>query len=75
MEANDLVTVYTVASPVQAEIIKNALHAQGIRCFLEEEDQAGLAGLMGIAIKVQVPAVDADRAEKFLRTHEPRVGA
>ncbi len=70
MDIKDLVTVYTLADPVKAEIIKNALHAEGIRCFLEGANQAGEAGLMMFEIKVQVPAKDADRARKILREHE-----
>jgi hypothetical protein len=55
---------------VQAEIIKNALEAEGMRCFLEQEDQGGWAGLMNISVKVQVPAADAERARRFIRDHE-----
>ena len=42
MDTNDLVAVYTVANPVKAEIIKNALAGEGIRCFIEGENQAGI---------------------------------
>jgi hypothetical protein len=70
MEYNELVTVYTLSDPIKAEIIKNALHIEGIRCFLEGIDQAAAAGLMAIPIRVQVPAQDADRAAKFIKKHE-----
>ena len=70
MDTNDLVVVYTVANPVKAEIIKNALAEEGIRCFIEGENQAGEAGLIGIAIRLLVPAADADRAAKFIEQHE-----
>ena len=63
-----LVTVYTVENPVEAEIIQNALHAEGIRCFLEGENQAG--GLTAMEIKIQVPIADADRARKLIASHE-----
>ena len=46
MNSQDLVTVYTVANSVQAEIIKNALQAEGIRCFVDGINQAAEAGLM-----------------------------
>jgi hypothetical protein len=72
MEYDDLVTVYTVADAVTAEIIKNALQAEGIACFLENENQAGEAGILGLAVKVQVRAGDADRARKFILAHEKR---
>ena len=45
MESQDLVTIYTVGNPIQAEIIKNALQAEGIRCFIDGENQAAEAGL------------------------------
>jgi hypothetical protein len=70
---HQLVTVYTVDNPVKAEIIQNALHDEGIRCFLEGENQAGEAGLVAFEIKIQVPIADADRARKFIESHEPRI--
>jgi hypothetical protein len=69
-EMNDLVAVYTVANPVQAEIIKNALAEEGIRCFIEDENQAGAVGLIGIQIRLFVPARDAERAARFIERHE-----
>lgn len=73
LDIHQLVTVYTVNNPVTAEIIQNALHNEGIRCFLEGENQAGEAGLTGLEIKVQVPIDDADRARAFIEAHERRV--
>jgi hypothetical protein len=70
MDSNELVTVYTLSDPVKAEIIKNALHAEGIRCFLEGEGQAGIAGVTGFEIQVQVPAEDGDRATRVIKAHE-----
>jgi hypothetical protein len=70
MANQDLVTVYTVNNAVEAEIIKNALSAEGIRAFIEGENQAGEAGLTGIEIQIQVANSDADRARKFLKKHE-----
>jgi hypothetical protein len=72
MEYNELVTECTVADPIKAEIVKNALNAEGIRCWLEGIHQAGATGLMALDIKVQVRAGDADRAGKYLKSHEPR---
>jgi hypothetical protein len=65
-----LVTVYSVANPVAAEVIKNALHGEGIRCVLEGAQQAGVVGIIGLSIKIQVRAGDADRAAKFIHRHE-----
>jgi len=70
MDTNDLVAVYTVANPVKAEIIKNALAEEGIRCFIEGENQAGESGLIGIAIRLFVPTADAKRAAMFIDEHE-----
>jgi hypothetical protein len=70
MESSELVTVYTLADPVKAEIIKNALEDEGIRCFLDGANQAGEIGLMVFEIKVQVPAADAERARRFIEAHE-----
>jgi hypothetical protein len=73
MDHNDLVTVYTLGDPIKADIIKNALHAEGIRCFLEGHNQAGdPLNLMSIDIKIQVPAADADRAARFIQKHEEK---
>ena len=70
MEINDPVCVYTLNDGIKAEVIKNYLHAQGIRCFLDGEN-AGDLGLNAFAIRVMVPAIDADRARKLLERHEP----
>lgn len=71
MDTNDLVTVYTVSNPVEAEIIRNAIQAEGIRCFLDGAQQAADVGLLVFEIGVMVPAEDADRARKLIEQHEP----
>jgi hypothetical protein len=68
--SDDLVAVYTVSNPVKAEIIKNALEGEGIRCFIEGENQAGEAGLIGIHIRLFVPANQVERAARFIEEHE-----
>jgi hypothetical protein len=70
MASDDLVAVYSVSNPVEAEIIKNALEAEGIRCFIEGENQAGEAGLIALQIRLFVPANQAERAAKFIEEHE-----
>lgn len=72
MDIHDLVTVYTVTNPVEAEVIKNALQDEGMRCFLEGSTQAGEVGIGAFEIKIQVPAGDADRAGKFIHAHAPQ---
>ena len=72
LDIHQLVTVYTVNNPITAEIIENALHDEGIRCFLDGEHQAGETGLAALEIKIQVPIADSDRARAFIASHERR---
>jgi hypothetical protein len=69
VDAKELVTVYTVANSVEAQIIKNALQDEGIRAFVEGSNQAAEAGLVGLPIAIEVAAGDADRARKFIEHH------
>jgi hypothetical protein len=64
--SDELVTVYSLKSATQAEVIKIALEANGIPCFLEGESQAGLAGIFDI--EVQVQAADADAARELIES-------
>src|SRR5437870_4630375 len=70
MAREALVTVSSVANPVEAEVIRNGLSAEGIECFLEGAQQAGVIGTMAFPIKIQVPAKEAGRAEKYIREHQ-----
>jgi hypothetical protein len=72
MDIKDLVTVYTVANPAEAEIIKNYLQSEGIHCFLEGVNQAAYPGLISFEITLQVAAADADRARKLVAAREAR---
>ncbi len=67
MDPQDLVCVYTVGDNNLAEIIKNALQSEGIKASIENENQAGLSGVLDI--KICVRAIDADRAQKFIESH------
>ena len=69
MAMQELVTVYTLTNPMKAEILKNFLEGEGIRCFLEGAEEAADAGLPGIDIKIQVPAADAERARELITSH------
>jgi hypothetical protein len=71
MDTKELVTVYTVANPVEAEIIRNALQVEGIRAFVEGGNQAADPGLISIPIHIEVQAGDADRARRFIESHQP----
>src|SRR5262249_24466198 len=68
MKSEELVTIYTVNNPIEAEIIKTALEAEGLSCFLEGFNQAG--GITGVEIKIQVPADQVEQAREILAEHE-----
>jgi hypothetical protein len=69
MDEQDLVEVYSVKSSPAAEIIKNALEAEGIPCRLDNESQAGMTGIFDV--KVLVRAADEARARELILTHAP----
>jgi hypothetical protein len=64
----ELVTIYTAMDETDAEVVKMALDVEGIPTFLENANQAGLAGC--IPVKVQVPESVAERAKTFIAKHE-----
>ena len=64
----ELVEVYTVPDPNVAEIINATLQSDGISCWIEGENQAGLAGVL--SIKLLTRAQDADRARRIVATFD-----
>jgi hypothetical protein len=66
---DDIVTVYTTDNATQAEILRSALHGEGIKCEIGGERQAGLTGLGSMEIQLLVRAEDADRAREFIEKH------
>jgi hypothetical protein len=64
-DKQDLVSVYTVKSPAEAEVIRGALESAGISCMIGGETQAGLAGVL--EIDILTPADEAERARKHLK--------
>jgi hypothetical protein len=66
----DLVEVYTVTDPSLAEIIKAALQRDGIACWIEGENQAGLAGILSISLLTR--ARDADLARRIVKSYDHR---
>jgi hypothetical protein len=72
VDSQELVAVYTVSNPVEAEIIKNALLAEGIKSFVDGELQAAESGLTGLPVRINVAAADARRAREFIEAHERR---
>lgn len=67
MEADDIVSVYRVTDPHQAEIIRGALQGEGITCELGGQNQAGFTGVWEIEILVR--ADDASRAREVIESH------
>lgn len=63
-----LVEVYTITDPNLAEIIKATLQRDGISCWIEGENQAGLSGVL--SIKLLTRARDADRAMRIIDTFD-----
>lgn len=70
MKPDDLTTVYSTDDANAAEVLCNALHAEGIKCEIDGESQAGLTGVGVLEIKLLVRAEDYDRARSFIDSHE-----
>ena len=62
------VDVYSVPDANLAEIIKAHLEQEGIACWIEGENQAGLAGILPIRLLVR--AGDAERARVIVDTFD-----
>ena len=61
----NLVTVCTVKSATEAELIRSALEAVGIACQIGNESQAGFAGVFEIDLLTHANNLEA--AQKYLR--------
>jgi hypothetical protein len=66
---DDLLTVYSTDNAIDAEVLRAALHGEGMRCEISGENQAGLTGIGGLEIQLLVRAEDFDRARAFLESH------
>ena len=69
MDKNELQTVYSTNDANEAEIICGALHAEGMKCEIVGERQAGLTGLDTMEIQIVVRAEDYDKAKAFVDAH------
>lgn len=67
--ADDLVSVYQTTDVGRAEVLRTVLASQGIDAFVENENQAGLSGVLECRVLVRV-ADEAD-ARSFIIEHEP----
>jgi|GEM_PF-3093303 hypothetical protein len=50
---DDILTVYTTDNANEAEVLRAALHGEGIKCEVGGESQAGLAGTIEIQLLVR----------------------
>lgn len=73
MDSQDPIEVYTLTDPTRAELIRNALHEEGIVCEISGEGQAGFSGVLEIQILTK--ASDADRARQIIAELEQHRGA
>jgi hypothetical protein len=62
--SESLETVYSTTNVMEAEFIKMTLEGEGIRCLLENENQAGYTGIF--EIKVDVLSTNVDRARQII---------
>ena len=70
MKPDELMVVYTTDDANSAEILRAALHVEGMKCEIDGEGQAGLTGVGVMTIKLLVRAEDYDRARRFVESHE-----
>lgn len=66
---DDLLSVYSTNDASEAEILRSALHGEGVKCEISGENQAGLTGVGSLEIQLLVKAEDFDRARAFLERH------
>ena len=71
MEPQEPVTVFTTNDPTIADLVRNALHEEGITTEVSGERQGGFAGVFP-EVEVLVRAGDADRALEIVEELEER---
>lgn len=72
--SNELVTIATLNTPIEASLVRNQLDAEGVQVFLTDAEAVGMAWYLGTAIggiKVQVAESDVERAFEILDEHDP----
>ncbi|MBS0207702.1 MAG: DUF2007 domain-containing protein [Planctomycetes bacterium] len=72
LQSDDLVEVFSTSDATEAELLRGALHGEGIKCEVDGESQAGLVGLGMMKIKLLVRAIDHDRARSYIEKHQAR---
>ncbi len=69
MDLNEPVVIHTTNNFAEAEILKNLLESEGIKCALGGENQGSFADVLGIPIMVRTG--EAERARQGLAAHSP----
>lgn len=67
MNADDVVTAYTLNDPNEAEVVKMLLRDHNIDCELDGEHQAGFSGVFQIGVLVR--SEDVAEAREVIRVH------
>ena len=67
MDTNEPVAIRTTKSLAEAEILKNLLESEGIKCELDGENQGGFVGALDVRLLVR--AWDEERARQVLASH------
>jgi hypothetical protein len=69
VQPDDATEVYSTDDANEAEILRAALHSEGMKCEIDGGSQAGFAGLGMMEIKLLVRAADYDRARAYVEKH------
>ena len=69
VQPDEVTEVYSTDDANEAEILRAALHSEGIKCEIDGEGQAGLTGLGMMEITLSVRAADYDRARAYIEKH------
>jgi hypothetical protein len=67
------ITVYTCTYPHEASLIRSLLEANGIKCFVPDENTVNVNPFYSLAIgglRIQVDETDVENALKLLKDHE-----
>jgi Putative prokaryotic signal transducing protein len=70
MDPQELVPIASYSETTHAEVVRNALEAEGIRSVVEGPNQGAFTG--AVQVRVLVQAADAERARAFVEEHEGR---
>jgi hypothetical protein len=66
---NDLVTVATASTPIEANIMKSKLESEGLTCFVADQNMVSINPLYSNAVggvRVQVRQGDFEKAKEIL---------